>query len=152
MERQLIYGSRIWKSLNSSKKSSNYVLQKKIGMNKLWIVVLLVSIVAVSSCSDDEDDMPNMNNNNVDECTTEISFAGDIASIISNSCALSGCHVAGFANGDFTSVGGVQSRAGSVSSRVSNGSMPPPGSSAPSLTDAQIMDITCWVSQGAMDN
>lgn len=112
-----------------------------------YLFLLISCFLAFIACSEDEEPNNMMNNNN-DECMEEISYSGDIVTIISNSCALSGCHVAGFENGDFGSYSGVQSRAGSISSRVSARTMPPSGS----LSDAQIMAITCWVEQGARDN
>lgn len=119
--------------------------------NRIIYSLALCTFLFVA-CSDDEDPMMNMNNNN-DDCSEQISYASDVVPIINTACALSGCHVAGFASGDFTTFDAVQSRASRVVARITSGSMPPSNTPGPSsLTDSQIETIECWVEQGAMNN
>ena len=119
-------------------------------MKKGIIYSLAICASLFLACSDDEEPMMNMNNNN--ECSEQISYSSDVAPIVNRACALSGCHVDGFASGDFTTFSAFQSRASRVVGRITTGTMPPSNSPGPSLTDAQIETIECWVDQGAMDN
>lgn len=123
-------------------------------------VVLLSSFLACSS--DDEDpsmmdpDMMDMMDME-DKCMGQnISYQNDILPIVNNSCALSGCHVEGFSNGDFTDYAGLKEKAdgGQLNSRVViTQNMPPSNSSGPmSLSDAQILAFECWIKAGAPDN
>ena len=114
-------------------------------------VIIAALFLIIASCSDDDDGGNNMMNNTSD-CTTTVSFANDVAPIINSACAISGCHVEGFASGDFRNYEGVKDRASRVSSRVEARTMPPSNSSGPSLSDSQIMTIACWVEQGAPNN
>ena len=90
-----------------------------------------------------------------DECEgTDVSYANDLVPIINKACALSGCHVEGFRNGDFTSFTDFKARAdnGTLESRVVGMSMPPASSTGPSLTDEEIMMFKCWIDAGAQNN
>ena len=80
------------------------------------------------------------------------SFASDIKTILTTSCAISGCH-----NGDNGSTrnwdvfANVQKNASNIQMRTANKSMPPAGSTA-ALTANQIKLIACWVEDGAKNN
>lgn len=80
------------------------------------------------------------------------SFATSIKTILSTSCAISGCH-----NGDNGSTrnwdvfANVQNNASNIKTRTANKSMPPAGSTA-ALTTDQIKLIACWVDDGAKNN
>ncbi len=113
------------------------------------ILFLLLSGTLILSCSDD--DMDSMEE--MDECQgSDPSFAGDVLPILNASCALAGCHVEGFASGDFSNHSGFSPRAANGVSRMSSGSMPPASSTGPDPSDAQIQIIRCWVEAGAKDN
>ena len=91
------------------------------------------------------------------DCTSvSTSYANDIEPIISNSCALSGCHVAGFSRGDFTNYEGLKAKVddGSVKTRaIDQMNMPPANSSGPtSLNDNQLELLTYWIEAGAPEN
>lgn len=106
----------------------------------------------VASCSDDEE--PTIMD---DDCTNaNVSYQSDILPIINSSCALSGCHVAGFNNGDYTSYAGLKAKAdsGRLNARVViDQSMPPSNSPGPkTLSDAQIEAFKCWIEAGAPEN
>ena len=91
-----------------------------------------------------------------EECVgLNVSYSDDILPLINRSCALSGCHVDGFNNGDFTSYDGLKERAdsGSLDLRVvSQKSMPPASSSGPTLTDDERLLFKCWIEGGALNN
>jgi len=72
-----------------------------------------------------------------------------IKPVLETNCAIASCH-----NGDrgdlpnFTVDSIVVSRALQIQTRTGDRSMPPPGT-ATSLTDTEIMQISCWVDDGA---
>lgn len=76
-----------------------------------------------------------------------ISYAGSIASIIENECAISGCH-----NGsqfpDFRVFKNIHDNAAQVKTLTGNRTMPEDGN----LTQSEIDMIACWVDDGAPDN
>lgn len=67
--------------------------------------------------------------------------------IISNNCAVSGCHN-GTISPDLRSSTTIGDRASRIRSRTTSKSMPP-ASSGRSLTDEEIQQIACWVDAGA---
>jgi hypothetical protein len=79
---------------------------------------------------------------------TGTSYGTDVKSIITASCALSGCHGAGTGSRDWTVFSNVKNNAANIKARVVNRTMPP---SSP-LPQAQIDVIRCWVDDGALDN
>jgi len=80
---------------------------------------------------------------------TGTSYDSDINPIITNSCAITGCHNGdNGTNLDFTDFSLLQSKADLVKLRTQNGSMPPSGS----LSNEEIALIACWVDEGARDN
>jgi hypothetical protein len=111
----------------------------------LFLVILLHSCV--------NHDLPN---SAVPVCTSvdEISFSADVKPIITQKCAITGCH-----NGDngpdknWTVFNNFQSHSSEVQDRITRpigaaGHMPRVGS----LTNEQIQTIYCWAAQGAKDN
>lgn len=76
-----------------------------------------------------------------------ISFSTSITSIISNNCAISGCH-AGDQFPDFRVFANIQENASRIKQRVTNKSMP----IGRTLTQTQIAQIVCWIDDGALDN
>ncbi len=83
----------------------------------------------------------------VEECATEISYSADVAPIIQQNCAVSGCH-ADIQSPILNTVADIQNNATNIVVRVENGTMPPIGP----LTEEQVQKISCWVEQGALDN
>mgnify|MGYP005701874147 CR=1 FL=1 len=86
----------------------------------------------------------------VDTCIT-ISYATDIAPMVSASCNSASCHKSGSLFGDFTSYAGLKAVAnsGSLNNRVVVLKTMP--SSGP-FTDEQRKKIECWIEQGALNN
>lgn len=88
-------------------------------------------------------------NQQVSRGDTGISWSGEIQSIITTNCAVSGCHN-GSQSPNLSNLAGVQANKESVKSRTGNGTMPPPGRT--DLTLEQIKKIACWVDDGAKNN
>lgn len=78
--------------------------------------------------------------------SSTISYA-NIETIISNSCAVSGCH-AGNVSPDFRVKNNILNNANAIKSRTGSQSMPP-SSSGITLTPNEIDAIACWVDDGA---
>ena len=97
------------------------------------------------------------------ETGSGVSFQNDVLPILTQRCALSGCHVAGGPRGidlrSYESVleGGQRGAivvagdaAGSeIVNQIATGNMPPGG---PPLEDAQVQLITDWINDGAENN
>ncbi len=85
--------------------------------------------------------------------TTNITWNKDIKTIVSNSCALSGCHDASTASGSYAlnTFAGVKQIAnnGRFIAVIENGSMPK-GSSK--LDDCTINKVRRWINTGALEN
>lgn len=71
-----------------------------------------------------------------------------IKDVISQNCAVSGCHVSGNGTPNFTLNSTIVSEADNILTQVSNGIMPP-SDSGQSITQEEIDLIACWVSDGA---
>jgi len=84
------------------------------------------------------------------ECSGN-SFAKDVAPIIETHCAITGCHVAGFPPGDFTTYNGLHAvvENGFFQLKVLQQKIMPP---ADSLCDSDLRVLQCWVDQGALNN
>ncbi len=112
-------------------------------------LLFIAIIYLVSSCaSDSEEDILQI----ADQCDTAVSFQSEVQAILTNNCAVPGCH-----NGDNGSsrnwlvFDNVQNKSQAIRSRTSARSMPP-SSSGITLTSAQIQTISCWVEQGSQNN
>lgn len=86
-------------------------------------------------------------------CTTDsMSFSMDINPIIAANCAISGCHVSGFSEGDFTSYQGIKDKIDNgdkIRERVViKKDMPASGP----LPDCEIKKIESWLNAGAPNN
>lgn len=79
---------------------------------------------------------------------TGVSFANQVASIINNSCAITGCHVPGTPRVDLTNFSFIQNNALDIKNRTQSGNMPRSGT----LSPAEVSLIACWVDDGAQDN
>jgi hypothetical protein len=81
--------------------------------------------------------------------TTGVKFSTQVKSIIDTKCAISGCHVSGTANSNFTVFANVQANAVEIKQRTQNGTMPKGGDKLP---QAELDLIACWVDDGAQNN
>lgn len=80
-------------------------------------------------------------------CDPDVSYNGQVKSIIANSCAKSGCHN-GSADPTLLDYASVFANAARIKSSVMNGSMPK--NSSLSSTDKQA--LLCWIQNGAKWN
>ena len=113
---------------------------------KLWIAILLVCTLLFATCKPEPEPIP------VVPCTeTPHTYTANIKPIVEAKCAITGCHVAGFANGDYTTFNAVKQVAdnGLLRSRVlDDKTMPLTGS----LTEAELNKFNCWLMTGAQNN
>lgn len=120
------------------------------------IAILLMIFSLLSACGDDgmgmEMEEEEMEMEDLCE-NVDASYKDDISTILSASCAIAGCHVSGFSNGDWSEYQNVSDNAGSIKTRaVDQKNMPPASSSAPKLTAEQIELLSCWIADGAENN
>lgn len=84
----------------------------------------------------------------------DVTYAGVIKPLITNRCAISGCHVSGFSAGDFTSYQGLKDvidQGSTFRTRIIiDKDMPPAG--ATTLSDEERQKIDCWLNDGAQNN
>ena len=80
--------------------------------------------------------------------TTTISYAKDIAPIMTANCT--NCHGAGQKSAGISlhTYSSVSQFANSSMSAIQNGSMPPSGK----LSSSDIQKLSCWISQGKLNN
>jgi hypothetical protein len=86
------------------------------------------------------------------ECKN-ITYSANVFPIIQQTCAITGCHIAGFPDGDFTRFEDLKDKVnnGSFKNSVIDGNapvMPETGK----LPDAQIQVLQCWLKNGAPNN
>lgn len=114
----------------------------------LSVTIVVLIIFMIGSCSDND-----LDETNEDTCTTEISYANDVNSILQTKCNIAGCHNGSLGDArDWTDFETLKSRAQAVKQMVENRQMPPPSSPAGQLSADQIQTISCWVDQGALNN
>ncbi|MEQ8625312.1 MAG: hypothetical protein RJQ00_00225 [Vicingaceae bacterium] len=114
------------------------------------LILQLLFICLLTSCYyDNEEELyPN-----APECdTTVVTFSVDVQPIISASCAISGCHVAGgTGSGNFQTYSGIKSKVdvGSFMNRVIvQQNMPPNGD----LSSCELEQLKIWIDEGAPNN
>ena len=128
---------------------------------KFGMVLLLAAFtIGVIGCGTGDDGTDGVVNG---ETGSGVSFQSEVLPILTQRCALSGCHVAGGPRGidlrTYESVlqGGQRgaivvagNAAGSeIVNQIATGNMPPGG---PPLDDAQVQLITDWINDGAENN
>ncbi len=80
---------------------------------------------------------------------SSVSYANDIAPLLTTYCTLPSCHSVGTGR-DWTTYDNVKANATNIKARTGNRSMPQQGS--PALTQNQIDVIACWVNSGSLNN
>ena len=128
------------------------------------IMALLLAAFTIWVCGCDTTDDDTGDGGVIDTSTgSVVSFQNDVLPILTQRCAVPGCHVAGGPRGidlrTFESVleGGQRgtivvagNAAGSeIVNQIATGNMPPGG---PPLEDAQVQFITDWINDGAENN
>lgn len=126
-----------------------------------WLVVcaMLSAVSFVYSCKK-SDGAPSGGNNNsgggggttfTPNCSgAAIQFSANVSPIFQSTCAVSGCHNAGSANGPgpLTNYAEINAAKVQIRAAVLSGSMPKNGT----LTAAQKNSIICWIDAGAANN
>ena len=93
----------------------------------------------------DSDDCDNSSDVSISAGT---SLSADIAPIITQNCAVTGCHVAGSISPNLSTNAGILAKANRIMARTGAGSMPPSGA----LSSVDVAAIACWVNDGGLDN
>ncbi|HHS95994.1 MAG TPA: hypothetical protein ENJ45_05330 [Phaeodactylibacter sp.] len=114
------------------------------------LTFLFAVLFVASSCTHDQLPEPMMLH-----CPSDtISYTSYIKSIVDKSCAYEGCHISGFASGNFSSYEGLQSVIDSDAflKRVSEQKdMPPsytPSGKPKELTEDELTLVRCWIEGG----
>ena len=125
---------------------------------KKSILVILVAFLVIASCSKGGSDDPGGGSGGGGggggsvNCTgVPSSFAANVSSIISTSCATDAtCHGAGSANGPgpLLTYNQIFAARLTIKTAVANGTMPKTGT----LSTAQKNSIICWVDGGGLNN
>lgn len=118
-------------------------------MKRIYLILILSIGLLTPACKKDEPTPV------TPECSAQISYASDIATLISTSCATSGCHnaassSAGFVFENHSQVSNNASIILSVIRHESGFQAMPQGASK--WSDEQINNFACWVEQGKLNN
>ena len=111
-------------------------------IKSLLSALVCLAFLMISNCTSED----------IDRCTTPVSFDAQIKPILETNCIKSGCH-----NGDngttlnWSVFANVQAKAELIKTKTTDKSMP--ADKAPNgLPQEQIDLIACWVNQGAKNN
>jgi uncharacterized membrane protein len=121
-------------------------------MNKksIFLSVLMIAfITVVAGCYYDKEEL--LYPNNVDCATVSAKYSTDIAPLMQNKCATSGCHDAAGARAGVVleTYTQVSSSAAAINNAcIVNRTMPPSGG----LTVTETSALKCWISSGAPNN
>lgn len=119
----------------------------KVIQMKGRLIIFLFIAMAFSSCYYDVEEELYPQRNNCD--TTAVTYATKIAPIISQNCALSGCHVAGAQQPDLSDYNKLNANLPRVNERaVISKTMPPTGP----LDKCDVEALETWISSGAPNN
>jgi hypothetical protein len=112
---------------------------------RLTGLLLICGASFFSSCLFEKSDAPS-----IDPCSS-ITYSKNVVPIINTHCAINACHVAGFAQGDFTSYDILFSKVenGSFQLRVFELRIMPPNDS---LNDEELATLQCWINNGALND
>ncbi len=126
--------------------------------NKSFLLLCLFAFcLGIFACGKDEDDPEPDPGPGPDACETlDVKYSTDIVPIMEATCAIEGCHVDGFATGDYTMYEEIKQRVdgGAFMTRVvEEKTMPPENTTGPeTLTDEELDKIQCWLDDGAPNN
>lgn len=127
---------------------SNGFLVKQVNLLDMNKIILLAAItIVLFSCKKEDPD--------VVECgSLTPTYTNDVASLINQNCAISGCHGNGSSKGgvDLSGYSAVKAESskkqflGAIQHKSGYSKMP---KNANKLSDADIKTITCWVQNGS---
>jgi len=116
-------------------------------MKLLYFSAIAISLITVTSCTKDVGPNPDLLPKAPQGCDT-ITFTKHIKPIMTNYCAISGCHEPGAQSPDLTDDNTIHNQADLIKMRVIDlHNMPPVGYPAP--TEEEINSIKCWLNAGA---
>lgn len=118
-------------------------------MKLSYIIAIVIIMSAVVACTKDIGPNPDLIPKTSESCDT-VTFTKHIRPIVTNYCAISGCHVAGAQSPDLSDDNTLKAQAdgGRIKARlIDQNDMPPFGNPAP--TGAEIDLIKCWLNAGA---
>jgi hypothetical protein len=111
--------------------------------------IVVITMVFYSCSKDKTEDVQPL------DCSDEISFSSDISTLISMSCATSGCHnqTSGAAGYVFTNYENISNEKELIlrTMRHEQGVTPMP-LGQPKLAQEDIDKFYCWIEQGALNN
>ena len=132
---------------------------------KFFALISLHAILIFASCTSDKKSPLTLSNNDTTVhpivCTDTVHFSIEIQPIITNSCAITGCHVGHGQGGvdalDYGIFANIQAQDSAIYSRLTMlpsqtgvpGFMP---KNASPLSVSQIKSFYCWWKQGALNN
>ena len=118
----------------------------KRSFKSTYFIWLLSTALLMNCTSDNEEDLFDQ-----DPCDETVSLTNNVQPIVSNNCAVSGCHVSGAQSPNLSTKQNIIDRASRIKQRTQSRSMPPPGSGI-TLTEEEMATLSCWVDNGANDN
>ena len=119
-------------------------------MQRFHLLFIISSLAILFSCSRDKLDESG------EICTDEITYQGDIKTIINTTCAYSGCHYGSNAPGDYNTYRGMVpflNESKFFRRVIERRDMPPNYSTGPTFLNAeQINLISCWAQGDYLEN
>lgn len=118
----------------------------------ILVLTLFVFTFFIQSCTSDS--ISDIEPGDFNDCVLiNVTYSGQIRTIINQNCAVSGCHVTGGrGNGVYETFEGVRAKVdnGSFEDRVFvRGDMPPDGRQ---LSDCALDQLRIWLDEGALNN
>ncbi|MBL0048533.1 MAG: hypothetical protein IPP32_10615 [Bacteroidetes bacterium] len=117
--------------------------------NYLFNLLILGICLSLSACYYDVESelYPAVLNTGCD--TTAVTYITTIEPIITSTCAISGCHVAGAQTPDLSNYTGLKGSIDRVSVRaITEKTMPPSGP----LSPCNVLELQAWINRGAVNN
>ncbi len=116
-------------------------------VSKFGFIVLL-GLVALISCTKDKA-QPTFHVGLTSDCPDTIRFSSEIQSLINESCI--SCHGANGFSPNMTSHSSIAANATAILSSIGpNGNMPQ--GAVGSIPDTVVQKVSCWISQGKLNN
>ncbi len=111
--------------------------------------IIFTSLIFLAACTKDVGPNPDLVTKTTNACDS-VNFTNNIRPIVTNYCAISGCHVAGAQAPNLSDDNELKAQAdgGRIKARlIDQNDMPPSGNPAP--TTDEISLIKCWLDAGA---
>jgi len=131
-------------------------------MKYFGLISIIVFMFLVFSCETDKAVDPETLNKRLDACDTmNVSFSTDIAPIIENNCAFTGCHGtpenSGFTMNNYSEISSKAQEPVFLAAIKHEGPNPMPRKQpnkpeANKLPDSTILKLECWIEAGTPDN